>query len=211
MYNRGVEKRIIFADDKDYRVFLRYVAEATSPRPDPANIQETFTLKGEAFKGIPRQPKNFCDSIEINAYCLMPNHFHLLLKQKSAHDMNEFVQSICTRYSMYFNKRHKRTWKLFQGPYKASNIDTDEYLLHVSRYIHRNPFDKQLPKEKHFSSYPIYLGLSRESWVKPNTVLAFFTTNRPISLRTIRSYKSFVEDYEQNDRDILGDMIIEHL
>ena len=81
IYNRGVEKRIIFEDEQDYKVFLSYLKYSLLPPPKPEDIKTIFTLQGLPFKGIPRMPKNFQGKMELLAYCLMPNHFHLLVKQ----------------------------------------------------------------------------------------------------------------------------------
>lgn len=209
VYNRGVEKRDIFLDTQDYSVFLRLLKDALS-NPDTSRKQKiTFTLKGGTFQGLPKQPKNFHNRITLFAYCLMPNHFHLLLQQTDEHDMKLFMQSIFTRFSMYFNKKYKRVGGLFQNHYKASIVLEEPYLLHLSRYIHRNPLAHTKDIVTAYSSYADYLGLRHTQWVKPEFILSFFQTNQLFNLRSVNSYKDFVETYEDNDIERLGTLILE--
>ena len=76
--------------------------------------------------------------VDIGIYCLVPNHFHLLIKEKTENGISEFVKKVATGYSMYFNKKYERTGSLFEGPFKAKRIDTDEYLKYIFSYIHLN-------------------------------------------------------------------------
>lgn len=141
-YNRGVEKRNIFLDEQDYSVFLHFLKQYLSP-PQRKGIYLTMT-------GLdlvrPRPIQTLYDEIDLLAYCLIPNHYHLLLEQKTIDGMTKLLRRLCTSYSMYFNKKYDRVGSLFQGTYKAALIDRDEYLLHLSRYIHLNPvIDKVTP------------------------------------------------------------------
>lgn len=108
VYNRGVEKRKIFLDDQDYKVFLKYLKESLTEPPPPEKIEKTFTLQGASFKGIPRMPKNYYQRVDLIAYCLMPNHFHLLIRQSEKRLLESFMRSVSTRYSMYFNKKNTK-------------------------------------------------------------------------------------------------------
>lgn len=199
VYNRGVEKRNIFFDDSDYTAFLHFLKQALLPPLDHQSLSETFTLKGSTFKGIPKQPKNFYGKIELTAFVLMPNHFHLLLKQKGVDELKQFMQSICTRQSIRINTKHKRVGPLFQGIYKAVNIDSDEYLLHLSRYIHRNPLNIGVDLKKGYSSYRAYLGEQNIPWLHPHIVTSFFTTQTLPYLKNKTTYQQFVEDTEENN------------
>ena len=99
------------------------------------------TLKAELQGSDPSriERSNFAGDIELLAYCLMPNHFHLLIKQNNKDSISKFMRCIATNYSMYFNKRYDRIGSLFQGIYKAILIKNDNYLLHLTIYIHLNP------------------------------------------------------------------------
>lgn len=210
-YNRGVEKRTIFNDTQDYKVFLGYLKDSLSEPSKRQRLRKAFTLKGETFKGVSRQPKNFLKEIELIAYCLISNHFHLLLKQNKKKSMAQFLQSISTRYSMYFNKKYDRVGSLFQGPYKAILITKDPYLLHLSRYIHINPLENTMDLTKAYSSYADYLGLRKTLWVKPDIVLSFFSKATLPEFKKGNSYKDFVEKYQRDSRKILGELTLENL
>jgi putative transposase len=210
IYNRGVEKRIIFEDDQDYKVFLKYLKEALSPPPDSKLLKKTISLQGASFKGVPRQPKNFQNQIDLLAFCLMPNHFHLLLKQSSKDSMESFMRSVITRYSMYFNKRYSRVGKLFQGHYKACLIKNDNYLLHLSRYIHTNPLENYSDLTKAYSSYSQYIGLTKSNWLKPELILSFFDRADKSFFRGTNTYNNFVEKSEIDSESMLGKLILEN-
>jgi putative transposase len=209
VYNRGVEKRKIFLSRKDYEVFLKYVAEHLSPIAKNKIAKQDFSVRGKVFKGQPRPVKNYAEEIDLIAYCLMPNHFHFLLKQKTDNSMERFVRSLLTRYSMFFNKKYERVGSLFQGPYKASLITEDQYLLHLSRYIHLNPSEYTHKLIEAFSSYSNFLGLKKDSWVKPDVVLRFFKDSFSKDLKRITFYKDFVERYEKEPTEILGNLILD--
>jgi putative transposase len=208
VYNRGVEKRIIFQEQFDFKVFLNYLKEALSVPTDPLKNKINFTLKGTTFKGIPRITKNFYNKIDLFCFCLMPNHFHLLLKQNSESDLQEFMQSLIVRYSMYFNKKYKRVGQLFQGRYKAVLVTEDRYLLHLSRYIHLNPSEYSNDLTEAYSSYADYLKLRNTEWVKPNIILKFFERKVFLDFQKFNSYKSFVENYKDKN-NILGKLTLE--
>jgi putative transposase len=126
LYNRGTEKRIIFLDkhDYDYFLFLMYICNTTKS----IKIREV----GENFD---REET----IVDIGAYCLMPNHFHILIREKTEGGISKFMQKMLTGYSMYFNKKYKRTGKLYEGVFKSSIIDSDNYLKYIYSYIHLNP------------------------------------------------------------------------
>jgi len=168
IYNRGVEKRCIFLDDQDYAVFLSYLKRHLTSSSDS-------DAQGKLY--------NYYDSVELLAYCLMPNHFHLLVYiGQDQRQITKIIQSVCTAYSMYFNKRYRRVGHLFQGRFKASEISNDAYVQHISRYIHLNPDNyEQWP----WSSLPFYLSRQDASWVHPERILKMFDGD----------YESFLDDY----------------
>lgn len=209
IYNRGVEKRIIFQDEQDYKVFLSYLKFSLTKPPKPEDIKVVFTLQGLPFKGVPRMPKKFFNKIELVAYCLMPNHFHLLIKQNDTDDMRSFITSLITRYSMYFNKKYDRVGSLFQGPYKAVLVLEDKYLLHLSRYIHLNPSEYTDDLVNAYSSYGDYLKIRNTEWIKPDLILKFFKNKTIPEIEKIYTYKRFVENYKKDSLAVLGKLILE--
>jgi len=195
IYNRGVEKRVIFLDKQDYAVFLSYLKEYLSPqdkdelRQQLSKIETSPKEKDKIIKLV--RMNNFAGEITLYAFCLMSNHFHLLVKQASADAIDKFMNSLCTRYSMYFNKKYNRVGPLFQGVYKAVHIKRQDYLIYLTRYIHYQA--RQIGKNAaHPSSIEYYLGINNSAWVKPNDILAYFSkTNHNLT------YKAFME---QTDR-----------
>lgn len=196
IYNRGVEKRIIFQDDQDYGVFLSYLKDYLLPR-DTKLLTERLADPKTPPKEKDRILKllrlnNFNEDIILLAYCLMPNHFHFLLKQRKPSSIDRFMNSLGTRYTMYFNRKNKRVGFLYQDVYKAVIVESDEQLLHLSRYIHRQALASQGdPLRSQPSSYAEYLGLRHTKWIKPKEILSFFSKTNPAL-----SYESFVTQRE---------------
>ena len=127
------------------------------------------------------------------AFCLMPNHFHFLIKQSIFDTIDQFLNSLGTRYSMYFNRKYKRIGPLYQGVYKAVIVSSDEQLLHLSRYIHHQALASQgdALEAKQPSSYSDYLGITHTPWVEAKEILSFFSKSNPKL-----SYQSFVKQNE---------------
>ncbi|MBI3261279.1 transposase [Candidatus Berkelbacteria bacterium] len=183
VFNRGVEKRTIFENRQEYLRFLlllqfyqrihrhQFSRLTHRARLDVIHKQE----------GIPR--------VEIICYCLMPNHFHLLIKQLTDNGVSHFLKTVSDGYAKYFNKVHQRVGPLFQGKFKAVRIEDGSQLLHVSRYIHLNPFVSSLtktPGEYPWSSYREYVG-DMVGFCSKGIVLDQF--------KSISKYRQFVENH----------------
>lgn len=209
VYNRGVEKRNIFMDDYDYKVFINILKTSLSPPPDQKTLHKTVTFKGSTFKGIPRQPKNFHQKIQLFAYCLMPNHFHFLLKQPEKDNLNKFMQSMIVRYSMFFNNKYNRVGSLFQSVYKAVLVLEEPYLLHLSRYIHRNPLEISKNFNYSYSSYGDYLKKRDTNWLNSDFILSMFNSNNPSLAKPINSYKNFVEETDLEYKENLENLALD--
>lgn len=126
LYNRGVEKRIIFLDRQDYNVFLSYLKEYLLIK-DIEGLQKQLaddSLSPQERDKILKKIRlnNFADSIMLLSYSLMPNHFHFFIKQTDENAIDTFMNSLGTRYTMYFNRKYKRVGKLYQGVYKAVSV-----------------------------------------------------------------------------------------
>jgi len=142
IYNRGVEKRDIFLDDKDYLRFIHDLFEFNDR--DPAfNVAYYFNSKSKEVKSQylekERKPRKLL--VEILLFTLMPNHFHLLLKQKQENGIVKFMQKLGTGYTNYFNKKYDRVGGLSQGRFKAVLINEEAHLIHIPFYFHTNPID----------------------------------------------------------------------
>lgn len=180
VFNRGVEKRVIFQDEEDYHLFLYYLYIYLTPLEKV--LRRYHTLPIRLFN------KNVAKDVDLLAYCLMPNHFHLLIKQKGTVGVSSFMKQISNAYTQYFNHKYKRTGGLFEGRYKAVRIPTDELLTHTSRYIHLNPVIAGLSKEPEYewSSYREYVDDSETKLCNVKPVLSHFAS--------VYSYKKFVHD-----------------
>jgi putative transposase len=188
IYNRGVEKRLIFVDQKDYVVFLSYIADYLLPK-DSEELLRLLSDPSTSYKQKDRLIKllrlnNFHEDIQLIAFCLMPNHIHICIKQTKQNSMSKFMQSLMTRYTMYFNKKYNRVGPLFQAVYKATLLSSDEQLLYLTKYIHKQARSSQP------SSYQDYSNIQNTSWIHPDEVLHFFSKNIPYL-----SYQQFVEEY----------------
>jgi len=201
LYNRGVNKCEIFSDASDYKKFLSYLKLYLLP----------INLQVESLKNRPpsHQLKNYADRLKLLAYCLMPNHFHLLVWQQDAEAINFFMRSFSVKYSMYFNRIHKRIGPLFQGVYKAVIVENEPQLVYLSKYIHRNPGDLpsgRVLEDYRYSSYPNYLGKFRQNWLKPDDIIDLFSKTNPLL-----NYKSFVEETDERDLVLIKNQVLEEV
>ena len=210
IYNRGVEKRKIFMDEDDYNTFLHLLKYYLSPVNQGITHPSTNL---ESYKILrPRPLLNLSGEVDLLAFCLMPNHFHLLLKQTTKDGMTKLLRSLSTTYSMYFNRKYDRVGHLFQGPYRAVVIDNDPYILHLSRYIHLNPTELTgvTPVNYKYSSYQYYLENKKADWVKPELILKYFESSKTLPfLKNFNSYKKFVELNTKNPRKVIGKLTLD--
>lgn len=185
IYNRGVEKRTTFLDDRDYLRFLETL-DFYRKSPQPMKLSDYRRLK-EFIKQIENQK----ELVKIFCYCLMPNHFHLLVKQLEEGGISEFIRRVSDSYTRFFNTRYTRVGSLFQGVFKATLIDSDEYLLHLSKYIHRNPLPlfKWEAQNYPYSSYSYYLSGKTHSFCDTEFISSYFSKTNPNL-----TYQSFVEE-----------------
>lgn len=170
LYNRGNNKCDIFLDEGDRKRFVRLLFLCNSTKPMIYKI-----VQGWPLNNIDVEEK----LVDIGAYCLMPNHFHILVHERSEGGISVFMQKLTTAYSMFFNRKYTRTGSLFGGTFKATHVDTDEYLKYLFSYVHLNPVKlidnkwkengiKDRDKAKKYlreyvsSSYLDYIGVSRE-------------------------------------------------
>ena len=139
VFNRGTDKRPIFQDRADYSRFVRllYISNTTKH----INVRNILRSHSGLFEYDLKERL-----VAIGVYCLMPNHFHILLTPLVDDGVSRFMKKLCTGYSMYFNKRYERTGTLFEGPFKASWADNDNYLKYLYAYIHLNPMKLYTPR-----------------------------------------------------------------
>ena len=178
VFNRGNSKQVIFKDEADFLRLqhLLYLCNSSSP----VSFKDAQKRKGGIFSTPRSEPL-----VAIGAYCLLPNHFHLLITPLVGDGVSQFMQKVTTAYVMYYNKRHNRSGSLFEGPFKAKHASSDRYLKYLFSYIHLNP----LPKPK--STVPNLV---------PRPGLG--TTDVGTNLESVSSYTySSLRDYLGDPRD----------
>ena len=195
IYNRGSEKRNIYQQPRDYMRFLKtlYYYQFLGPKPKFSNFTKTNLFKSSFNSKI----------VEIICYCLMPNHFHFLIKQLKDGGISIFMSQLSNSYTKYFNTKYNRVGPLLQGAFKAIRIENDEQFVHVSRYIHLNPIVSGLVKnldDHQWSSYLEYIQ-SSGLFCSPAEILNFFSSKD--------KYKQFVLD--QVDYGTTLELIKHHL
>lgn len=194
--SRGTGEGNTFLDKRDYSRFLE-----ASIYYQKANPPARFSFRKRLEEKVLANIATLDNLVEIICYCLMPNHFHLLLKQTKNKGISLFMGRLNNSYTRYFNTRHQRRGRLFQGPFKAKRIETDEQLIHVSRYIHLNPTVGFLVKNLNnypYSSYLEYIGKKEGKGIcQKDLVLAHFSSPK--------EYEKFVldqKDYALKLREI---------
>jgi putative transposase len=191
IYNRGNNRQPIFYERSNYLFFLK------------------------------RMREYLCDTLDIVAYCLMPTHYHLLVRIKPSTAQpfvltseaskpsqvslaSRAMMRLAVSYTKAINKRFERVGALFQGPIGGKHLDRTEYLVHLSRYTHLNPLTASLVKraeEWEFSSYRDYLGLRQGTLPSPDVVLSQFPSPE--------AYQQFVESYVAPEREVIGDLLFD--
>ena len=175
VYARGQSRSKIFLDEADYAkftgLFKRYLSK-----------EQQHDSGGALYPHL-------YGKLELLCYCLMENHFHLLLYQRDSGAMRLFMRGLMTSYSRYFNKKYQRSGPLFETRYKASLINSSSYLDHVSRYIHLN---RKQWRNSPYTSVMFYTDERQAEWLRPHRVLEMFDSKE--------EYMQFVADYEANQQ-----------
>jgi len=143
--NRGVDKRTIFEDKQDYFRFIHDLYEFNNQERVETTFRN-FRDYGADGKIIETNKRPRKLLVDILAFCLMPNHYHLMLSPKTENGISMFMQKLNMGYAKYFNQKNKRVGILFQGPYKHLPITDDTHFLHLPFYIHFNPLDLSYPE-----------------------------------------------------------------
>ena len=147
--NRGVDKRVIFLEQEDYFRFVHNLFEFNDVEP-AENAGYFFNSKNSKDVANPYiiKPKRKKRKllVEILAFCLMPNHYHMMLRPKLDNSLPLFMKKLNTGYANYFNQKNKRAGALFEGRYKAIEINQESHFIHLPYYIHLNPLDLVAPE-----------------------------------------------------------------
>ena len=170
VYARGISRGKIFFINEDYEYFLSLCARYLSS-------EQVKDRNGLSYPHLFGQ-------VEIVCYCLMPNHFHMLIYQRDAGSMKTLMRCLLTSYSRYFNKKYKRSGSLFESRYKASMVVQQKYLEHITRYIHLNP---KLWRQFPYSSLQYYFNEGRPEFIVPDKIEDLFE-NKEIYLQFLEQY-----------------------
>lgn len=183
IFNRGGFRQKIFRKKKDYEVFidiikyyLRYPALSPLSKLSPPKLNR-------AKKPPP--------PYQLLAFCLMPNHFHFLLKQVAPQPtLSDFIRKISITYAMYFQHQYQHSGALFQGKFKSAQVFPDDSLLYVSKYIHLNPkgLEGSDPSTYTYSSLKDYLNPSNKDWLHPEIILQKYLGKTANPQRQYRNY-----------------------
>jgi len=197
IFNRGAYKNKIFLDQKDYQTFTDILAYYLK-YPKTKNF--SYQKKVNKF-----QVRNLENTVHLTAYVLMPNHFHLLLKQLPSATPKTNISNLMRRfiitYAMYFQNKYKHTGTIFQSRYKCVLVDSKEQLLYLSKYIHQNPQKLQPNLANYpFSSYPTYINKAEIlGWLHPEYVL-----------KLTKNYQQFVKQpTSESDRNQFTPLTLE--
>ncbi len=164
VYNRGVEKRIIFNNEYDYQRFLLLLLLVN----DEKSVDVQLLSRDYSILELISQKRK--PIVSVISFCLMHNHYHLILKETSEAGISKFMHKLGTGYTLYFNAKNNRSGSLFQGTYKAKHAEDDRYLKYLFEYIHLNPIREYLEKG----------GLVKDDLIKtlidnPNTSLRVYS------------------------------------
>jgi len=204
--NRGVASMSIFLDKTHYQHSL----ETLLYYQKNPKVRFSYFARQQFLEKNKLKVKLQKKLVKIIGYCLMSNHFHLLLEQSVDNGISDFMRKFSNSYTRYFNTKNKRIGPIFQGNFKSVLIETEELLLHVLRYIHLNPYSANIVanlnelKHYQYSSLPEYFGLTKTDYCHKDTILSYFKSNR--------SFQSFVFDNSDSQRSLskIKPLLLDH-
>jgi putative transposase len=203
IYNRGNGKMNIFRDEEDFNFFLFRLEENLFPIQNSGNPEERHLQKMKLQQKYPNRyirsdlPEN---SFEVISYCLMPNHFHLIIKQNSDIPVSKLMLKICTGFSKYFNRKYDSVGSVFQDRFKAVHVGNDDYLLWLSAYIHLNPLKAGLVRnlnDYQFSSYFDYVGARKSRLCSTDFILSALNDEKGTYLDFLKSSHAIMHEKEE--------------
>lgn len=191
VFNRGINHRRTFTAENNYRDYSRAIETLTYYRPMNNKLKYSYFLARpkDEQRDILSKFTKLSNRVTIVAFCLMPNHFHLLLKQEEDGGISQYLADFQNSYTKYFNAKHKRSGALFDRQFKAVLVESENQLLHLTRYIHLNPYSSNLITYDQITNYP-YSSLTEYLSGKyhlshPDTALDIYP----------KRYESFVLDH----------------
>lgn len=199
VFNRGIDHRPTFIDRLELKRSVTTIDFYRFANP-PMKLSKFLQLSNKERDRISREIKIRDEKlVEILAFCLMPNHFHFVVKQLQISGISKFLANFQNSYTRYFNTKRERNGPLFLDQFKGVRIETDEQLLHVSRYVHLNPLTSYVVKDFEellrypWSSFSEYIN-NKSSICEINTILGFF--------KNPNGYQTFVKDNASYQREL---------
>lgn len=198
IYNKSSDNKILFKDETDYKTFLFYLFIYLQPLKTVLKVYENLPFR--------LQIKNLHKEIDCLAFCLMPDHFHILLKQTSEDAIPKLMKQVTNAYTEYYNKKYNTQGPLLRGRYKAVTIEKDQQILQLARYIHLHPVIVKLTKnanEYQWSSMREYENKATEAICNKRIILSYYSSEK--------AHSSFVNDIEDYHKHLhsLNSLIIE--
>lgn len=192
VFNRGIDRRTVFTNKREYERMLETIWLYRFVHPGiNFSTYATLPLPARVKKRASLEKKK--QLISLLAYCLMPNHFHFVIRQEEDNGLSKFIANITNSYTKYFNIKRTRLGPLFQGTFKAVRVETDEQFLHLTRYVHLNPFSSFVVRMEELETYP---WSSLSEYLNVNKITLCNKTVL-VGLLSLKNYKEFV--YNQAD------------
>lgn len=200
VYNRSVAEQPIFRNKREHNIFIKAIEYYRFSKP-PVRLSRYLNLNKQTGSDLLESlyEKNNCLA-DIYSFCLMPNHYHILLKQTAENGISNFIRLLQNSYAKYLNIKTKRAGSLFQCPFKAVRIETDEQFIHVARYIHLNPLTSYILKD--FEDLESYEWCSYTDYSSDST-RRFINTQFLMSLfKNKESFRQFTKDNLNYQREL---------
>lgn len=191
IYNRGDNKEIIFRDEQDYRAFLFRLGLALGIEKEDLNECEVTKSTKSRIRINGLKPENF----KLHAFCLMPNHIHLLIEQCGDESISKLVSRVFTSFSKYINLKYKRVGHVFQDQFKSVQIETNPQLMLISSYIHMNPIKDNIannPQKYKWSSYNDFIGNRKNPIIHTQFLTKVFGNTKNFINQNIKLYERVV-------------------
>lgn len=217
IYNRGLDDREVFGGGDEFELLEQLLKRYLTDYAPEQNSR----FKGEKpYRVRHKQEMVLRGKVDLLAYCLMPDHMHLLLAEKETGAITRLLRRILTFYSMEYNRKRKRRGPVFLGTYKAVEVEGEEMLKAVSRLIHLNPVVKSIRRfalvetvagsrldEYRYSSYQDYVSGQRREWVNPMPILDLFGGDNTQGRQAYRNYVEKTQDRSENAGELMMDII----
>ena len=207
IYNRGVDKRIIFSDIHDMKRFFQSMEEFNVEKTIGSIYENSFIKKAQYKNKIHQLGSESSKLVNFICYCLNPNHYHFILEPVLENGIEKFMHRLGTGYTKYFNNKHRRSGSLFQNIFKSSHIDSNEYLLHSSAYVNLNDRVHKIGDGLSMSSWNEYTGKIPSDFCKKDIILGQFNDSNDYKIFAESSLEDILKRKEAEKE--LEDLLLE--